>query len=372
MLFVTYHFPPEIGGIQTRTSHYIEELRRRGISVTVFVLKTRGVGVKRYRFQGADVTVCTGGLRFLGRNSAYLLSAALSKRADVVHVVTGASTFLGIFSLLTGRTKRAAAVSTFFGKEQFELGGLLQRTLLLLSLRLSTAIGVNSLHTKGYLPNVFDNKTHVLLGGAEISHTVETQRFDGAAATILFVGRLVERKGGDDLIRAFRQVRESFPRHKLVFVGDGPERNCLENLTGSLGLTGTVEFRGSLVGQALQDAYEESAVVVLPSKHVRGDTATEGLGLTLIEASMHGKPLVGTMHGGIPSVVRDGINGLLVPEGRPEELAAALIRILSDDNLRLSMGRNALKIAEDEFTWRAATDRLLECYTQATGERVIN
>jgi colanic acid/amylovoran biosynthesis glycosyltransferase len=138
----------------------------------------------------------------------------------------------------------------------------------------------------------------------------------------------------------------------------------LEELSKSLDLDGAVEFRGTLTGRALHDAYEESSVVVLPSKYVKGDSSSETLGLTLIEASMHSKPLVGTLHGGIPEIVKDGINGFLVPENNPRELAAALIRILSDEELGKRLGKSALEMAEDKFTWKAATNRLLESYAE--------
>jgi glycosyltransferase involved in cell wall biosynthesis len=364
VLFVTYHFPPEIGGIHTRISHYVRELRRRGIAVTVFVITTRGQDVRRYSLDGADVYVCPGELKFFGRNATYLLKSAFSERADVIHVFTGASTFFGIFSLFVGRLKRVPSVISFFGKEQFETVTLIQRAMLPFSLRLATSIGVNTPYTRGLVPEAFRGKTHVLLGGAELSEPVSSPRFNGKASTILFVGRLIERKGEDDLIKALQLVREKCPQSRLVLVGDGPDRKRFEDLARSLDLSGDVEFRGTLTGRALNDAYEESSVVVLPSKHVKGDSSSETMGFTLIEASMHSKPLVGTLHGGIPEIIKEGKNGLLVPENSPIELAAALVRILSDEELAKRLGKNALEMAEDKFTWRAATDRLLESYVR--------
>jgi glycosyltransferase involved in cell wall biosynthesis len=364
IIFVTYHFPPEIGGIHTRISHYVRELRRRGIAVTVFVVTTHGKDVQRYSIDGADVFVCPGQLQFLGRNATYLLRSVFSKRADVVHVFTGASTFFGIFSLLVWRAKRVPSVISFFGKEQFETVTLIQRALLPFSLGLATSIGVNTPYTRGLVPAVFRKKTHVLLGGAEVSEAVINPKLDGRMATILFVGRLIERKGEDDLIRALQLVQEKCPQSRLVLVGDGPDRKRLEELSKSLDLSSDVEFRGTLIGRPLNDAYEESSVVVLPSKHVKGDSSSETLGLTLIEASMHAKPLVGTLHGGIPEIVKDGINGFLVPENSPSDLAAALVRILSDEELGKRLGKNALEMAENRFTWKAATGRLLESYAE--------
>ncbi len=364
VVFVTYHFPPEIGGIHTRISHYVRDLRRRGIAVTVLVITTHGKGVERYDMDGAEIVVCPGQLQFFGRNATYLLRAAFSRHADVIHVFTGASTFFGIFSLFVGRAKRVPSVISFFGKEQFETVSVIQRALLPFSLRLATSIGVNTPYTRGLVPEVFRSKTHILLGGAEVSQPTDVPKFNGNASTILFVGRLIERKGGDDLIMALPLVQAACPQSRLVFVGDGPDRRRLEDLAMSMDLGEAVEFRGTLTGRALHEAYEESTVVALPSKFVKGDSSSETMGFTLIEASMHAKPLIGTSHGGIPEIVKDGKNGFLVPENSPRELARALIRVMSDQELGKRLGENALEMAEDKFTWKAATNRLLESYVQ--------
>ena len=179
---------------------------------------------------------------------------------------------------------------------------------------------------------------------------------------VLFVGRLARRKGVDDLLESFRMIERSLPAASLVIVGDGPERGKLEVRARELGLQ-TVEFRGALFGDALQREYSQCSVCVLPSKKVPEDPATEGLGLTLIEASMHAKPLIGTNHGGIPEIIREGCNGLLVPEGSPRKLADAIFRILSDEKMASAMGRKAFEIANSNFGWKAATERLLESYS---------
>jgi glycosyltransferase involved in cell wall biosynthesis len=281
----------------------------------------------------------------------------------VIHVVTGASTAIGCFSLLLGRAKRIPASISFFGTELFEDGGATQRVLQPFALRVATSISVNSPHTGGYIPSIFKRKTHILLGGAVASESTDVPTHRIAGGPVLFVGRLVGRKGGDDLITAFRAVKDRIPGSKLVFVGDGPDRERLHRMVKELNLSSDVEFRGTLTGKPLHDAYEESSVVVLPSKYVPEDSQIEGLGLTLIEGSMHAKPLVGTRHGGIPEIVKDGVNGLLVPENNPGMLAEALIRILSDQELADRLGNNALEIAMRKFSWRAATDRLLESYS---------
>jgi colanic acid/amylovoran biosynthesis glycosyltransferase len=166
----------------------------------------------------------------------------------------------------------------------------------------------------------------------------------------------------DDLLRAFAVVRSRLPEVRLTIVGDGPEMADLVKLAEQLGVSAYVGFRGTLVGPQLDREYERCTVFVLPSKDVASDPANEGLGLALIEASMHAKPLIGTLHGGIPEIVKQGENGLLVPPGDPDSLARAIVTILTSPGEARSMGASAFQRAASRFSWDRATDVLLESY----------
>ena len=364
VLLVTYHFPPEIGGIHTRTLHYVQNLRRRGIDVTVFFIVSHGSEIRKYFVSGAEVLVLPGQTRFFPRIAFRLLKTSVLKRVDVIHVVTGASTLVGVVAVLLGRVMRRPSVISFFGKEQFEFLTPMHRWLFKIAISLATSVGVNTPYTASSIPHKFRNKVHLLLGGAEEWKTERPSGAHQSQRIVLFVGRLASTKGVDDLVRAFQLVLREIPEAKLVIVGEGPERESLGQLSSILGVGSRVEFRGTLTGSALHDEYERSSVVVLPSKYVKGEASSETLGLTLIEASMHSKPLVGTSHGGIPEIVKDGRNGLLVPENNPRALADALIRILSDEHLSRLLGVEALRIARSQFSWDTATDRLLQSYVR--------
>lgn len=356
VLFITYHFPPEVGGIQTRITNYCENLSGRGVRVIVLFLSRSVRSANTFRFAGADVYSNPGGTKYLLLNSLLILRLALSRKFDVVHVFTGASTVLGSFGIALGRIARVPSVMSIFGREDIALPSLLSRTIFVLSARIATSIAANSEATKDLLPFGFRSKSRILLGGAKTAIPKSPED-----KIVLFVGRLAKRKGVDDLIDAFAMVKESVPGSKLVIVGDGPERADLTKKAKELRVS-DIEFKGALFGESLNSEYARSSVCVLPSKSVSGDTATEGLGLTLIEASMHGKPLVGTRHGGIPEIIQDGITGLLVPEGDKRSLSGAISRLLNDDDLARRLGINALRFAHERYSWDAATDRLLTVY----------
>lgn len=357
ILFVTYHFPPEVGGIQTRISEYVKQLGILGINVTVLFFSARVMRAKKQSFNGAKVVSLSGGMRHLIRSAAHLVNAVLVGRVDVIHVFTGASTFEGAMALSLGRMLRLPSTFSLFGEEDLDLTPF-SRRLFHFSATLATSITTNSAATRSLLPHRFQSKAKVLLGGSNISDCSSSEVRE---KQILFVGRLVKRKGVDDLIDAFSLVRKSVPDAELVIVGEGSERNELYQKSLALGLD--VEFKGPLFGKELCKEYERSGVCVLPSKHVENDPASEGLGLTLIEASMHGKPIIGTLHGGIPEIVLDGVNGFAVPEADPERLAEAIVTLLSDQKLRVEMGSKAREIAMSKFTWEAATNRLLDSYS---------
>ena len=358
VVFLTYHFPPEVGGIQTRISKYIDRLAKRGIRVRVLVAgRARGVPAGLF---DAKIVPCPGGMRRLPGNILLVTSNIIGSRADAVHLFTGSSTILGVYSLVLARLIGAKPVISFFGREDFELSRV-PRTLLLISAALAGSIDVNSTATRSLLPEKLRSKVHVLLGAAEDAQRPSSPD-PSAPPTVLFVGRLVARKGVDDLLRAFALVRTSLPGARLSIVGDGPEKDDLVRLAAQLGISDRVEFRGTLLGTSLDQEYERCAVFVLPSKDVASDPANEGLGLALIEASMHSKPLIGTLHGGIPEVVKQGENGLLVPPADPGSLARAIVEILTSPDEARSMGASAFRLAASRFSWDRATDVLLESY----------
>lgn len=155
---------------------------------------------------------------------------------------------------------------------------------------------------------------------------------------ILFVGRLVEKKGASYIIEAMRKVEA-----KLIIVGDGPERQQLEQLAKET--KADIEFVGPKNKQELAKMYASCDVFCIPSV-VAKDGDKEGLPVALIEAMASGAPVVGTHVGGIGEILVDGENGYIVREKDSEELVDKLNQILKNDDLRNQMKKNARTKAE--------------------------
>lgn len=363
VLFLTYNYPPDIGGIETRISQYIKNLTLRGIDVTTIVLRSRILEARIVSSSGPRVIICPGHLRYLRSNLSLVIRETISRRVSVVHVFSGGNTLLGISCLLLARLSNIPSVLSFFGPEGVIFPTIAGRAVFDISASVASGIATNTEPMKLLVPERFQKKTHVLLGGADLeaSDNSHSEFHQKKSQKVLYVGRLIERKGAKDLLQAFSKVKYSLPNARLVIVGDGPEKEELIQMSKELKLADYVEFKGTLRGKDLSQEYENCDLFVMPSKYVPGDQI-EGLGLVLIEASMHAKALVGTNHGGIPTVIKHGVNGLLVPEADPDDLAIAISKLLQDDNIRLAMGKKAFELAERDYTWGAATDRLLRIY----------
>lgn len=304
---------------------------------------------------------CDGGLRNISSNVGKVIRLLSGPDFQVVHVFTGASTLFGAMTLLLARATGRRGYMSVFGREDVEIPSRVGRSLFVFSAAIASGVLTNSQATRSLLPVWIAHKAQVLLGGAETPSVLKS----GVAEmpdSVLFVGRLVRRKGVDDLIAAMQKVTRDVPRARLVIVGDGPERRNLQEVVSRLNLGSSVEFTGTLKGAALQKEYEKCELCVLPSKHVADDPATEGLGLSLIEAAASGKPIIGTRHGGIPEIVRDGVTGFLVSEGDPDALADAILKLLKNKELSRSMGDAANRDARTRLTWEEATRRLLKAY----------
>ncbi len=180
---------------------------------------------------------------------------------------------------------------------------------------------------------------------------IDLARFHPGArepASIVHVGRLVEKKGTAVLLRAFARVHAAQPEARLDIIGDGPLRGGLERLTGELGLGGAVAFLGLLPPETIAARVRSAALLAAPSVTARGGDA-EGLPTTVVEAMASAVPVVATHHSGIPEAVSDGITGFLVPEGAVDALAQRIAALLADPALAARMGAAGRALARERF-----------------------
>jgi glycosyltransferase involved in cell wall biosynthesis len=378
LLLLNYEFPPHCGGAGTATLFMGRELARRGHSVHILTSGNDtsggnevmdGVVVHRVPSwrRGAHEAGLIGAASFLYHARARLESILNTRSFDCAHF---------FFALPTGALAPAWQRLTT-GKPY------------IVSLRGSDVPGYDPSPVLKYLHRLLCPLSGRVLDGAAaviansgslrrlalgrypdldigvITNAVSSEKFRPAGhdgirrrrKRLLCVARLVRRKGLDVLIRALSLCTTH--DLELVIAGEGPREGALRRLAGELNLTDRVVFTGRVEGHALMELYRSADCFALPS-------TSESFSMALLEAMASGLPVVGSDVGGIPELVTDGINGILVPPAQVEALACALDTIFVDPGWRKAMGTaNREKILRD-YTWEAVVQQYIDrCYVPA-------
>ena len=200
------------------------------------------------------------------------------------------------------------------------------------------------------------DKLHVVHCGI-VPSAYEPASLDGAprAIRLVTVGRLAPVKGHALLLEAVRELREGGTDVELTVIGDGPKRGELERYANRLGLADHVEFTGAVGQDQITRHYGAADLYVHAS-------FAEGLPVVLMEAMAHELPVVAAAVMGIPEIVTDGENGVLVRPGRVDELVAAVERLANDPAARTAMGRAGRRVVEEQFDVRESAARLRKLF----------
>lgn len=220
-----------------------------------------------------------------------------------------------------------------------------------------------SKHGRSQLMSLVDpvhwEKLHVVHCGIDLS------RFrvrDGERAAppleVLTVGRVVPVKGQSLLVEAVAELGRRGVDVRLTIVGDGPQLPALRQLADRLGVQDRVEFPGAVGQDRIRDYYDRADVFALPS-------FAEGIPVVLIEAMATGIPIVASRITGIPELVEEGVSGVLVTPGDPDDLTGALERVLREPPARRAeMGRAGRATVEAEFDLEQTAIELRALFTE--------
>lgn len=372
------------GGMPLHVLTLAKGLAARGHEVEILCMSD-GPMVSEYEDAGLKVTVVPSlGRRMrrdpltLMRAVRFLRAAVVKSEPDLIHTHgPRASFFMGL--ALRGRRRTPLVASAHGSFSQFSFGhksefGVLKRKARELQYR-----GIDRL-TGRYADlfiavceatrrDIVDGLGVPAVKVAVVHNGVEEHRIDaeavGAIRTrfgydagdrlVVFVGRVAFHKGAGFLADAAESVLEQVPAARFLVVGEGPMEDDLKRRAS----TGPLAGRFTLAGRRT-DAVEivaASDLLVLPS-------LSEGLPLTLLEAAMTGRAMIGSDIGGVSEVIIDGETGLLVSPRDTRALAAAISRLLADDDERKKMGAAAHRLWKKEFTVGGMIDKMEEEYSR--------
>jgi glycosyltransferase involved in cell wall biosynthesis len=176
--------------------------------------------------------------------------------------------------------------------------------------------------------------------------------------TIVYMGRLSQRKGVKYLIQAMPEVLERVPEARLRIGGSGEREGELRRLTAKLGLEDSIEFLGFVPDEDLPDLYASGTVFCMPSVY-------EGFGMVMLEAMASSMPVVAFKTGGVPEVVEDGVTGYHADAGT---LGDRLARVLEDPAGAVGMGRRGRRSVEERFTVEQMAKRTMAVWEDAAGD----
>jgi len=237
--------------------------------------------------------------------------------------------FVGVF---LKKLFKMQLLTTVHGSDLFPLKNILYKILQNFVLKNSDRITVNSEATRNELVRRFpaySSKVKIIPMGVDINlfkkkKNQKPKKYE-KNKILLFVGRLSDQKGVQYLIDSMQDIRRYYPKIKLLVVGEGPYERILRDLVHNKDLEDSVEFLGSMPFLEIPQLYNYADIFVMPSLSTK--TGTEALGLSLLEAMASGCAVVGTNVGGIPFVIKNNYNGILVKQKNSKDLSRAIMRI---------------------------------------------
>lgn len=365
-----------IGGMQNHTAELTRNLDRMGVVQTV--ITTRPPTAPHLQRMGGHARIIRLGLpvpwfRQFYSIPAAILAPVLAARADLVHVHLGEDLAVLPIGFAAARLHGLPLVVTIHCSLQHTfkvngprsavlktLGGWIEErgehaadAVLVITPRMARLLAESGIDSK---------KVHIIPPGVNLALFAATGEdpFPGILAPrALFLGRLAQAKGVSVLVDAVKLLRS--PGVQILFVGDGPERSVIERRIRELGIGDRVHLLGFVPHDLVPAVLTHADILVLPSIY-------EELGSVLIEAMQVGLPIVASRTGGIPEVITDGENGLLVPPGDAAALASAIDRVLTEPGLSQRLRQRAKKRARD-YDWSVLAVRIHEVYKEVLRDR---
>jgi len=384
-LLVTNFYPPEIGGIQNYLHNLISRLPEDQVAVVTDKQENAKYFDERHNHPTYRRSF-TSPLRHLKLTSLDLyrktLLVAKKEKADIL--LAGNFYLPALTCYWLKKINKLPYYIFTYGTETTELWNAPPAKQKMARKILAEAEGIitisDYLKEKLVERNVPADKINKIYPGVDFSHFkpeeqktardkiapavqkgLATPQSWSNANIILSVGRLVERKGHDMVIKSLPAVLQRFPNTLYLIIRDGPYKKKLKALVKELGLEKYVLFVNDITKvnyNDLPDYYNVSDVFTMPSRIIKSKQDVEGFGIVYLEASACAKPIVAGHGGGVNEAVVDNQTGLLVNSQKPAEISQAITKLLLDSDLADKLGQNGRERVEKEFDWDKLVKKL--------------
>lgn len=285
----------------------------------------------------------------------------LKNNYDIIHIHWPFPHFF--FIIIPRIFAKFRIVSTFHGTGPIWVKYYIPflRPLFKLIIRYSDIITVNSSFTKEEIVGkIFYGNFKIIPFGA-YSTKKDLTHYKVKPQKLLFVGRLVKRKGLKYLINAINLLKDEFPKLSLSIIGGGPLKSTLEKMIKDLKLEDRIEMTGPLSPDKVAYHYKTCKIFILPST-IDNIGNTETLGVVLIEALSYKKPVIASRVGGIVDIVKDKKTGVLVEQKNSYELARAIKNLLLNPTYANNLGINGYRHVMKNFSWEKIINDLSYYY----------
>jgi len=369
ILFITEFFWPATGGIEVRAKSFLPAMVERGHQYVVLTTRepddglpeddeVDGIPLVRLPYPAA---LWTGDFKEIVRSRQRFSALLREFEPDIVHIFYGGTLAMLPLEKATPNPPVLASFTTWpIEKEallESTLGRLLQRAAWVTtnSLRL-----VEVLRT--LVPAVTMNSSVIYSGNPWPN--IEPEPLPSNPGTILCLGRVIERKGFDLMIRAMPEILVRFPDTLLRIIGDGEAMMTLRQLVAQLGLEDRVSFEGMMSHAGVSAAINQCSFVAIPTRWA------EPFATVAIETMQMGRPCIATRCGGMEEAVVDGETGFLVPEEDVDALARAAIALLGDPERASQMGRCGRDRALTVHGWQRYLEAFDSIYARLADRQV--
>jgi glycogen(starch) synthase len=388
VLHLTTEFPPVIyGGLGTAVGGWVTGSARSGLTVGVLLVEgplgdpegqSTTYGDVRPKREQTEEVIERDGVTFFQASSANAVQAGLEAvrrwRPDIIHLHT--AMIWHVAAAIRARTNTPLVYHVHsVDRAEYELGHepnqwLAQAVEQGNAIRSADRLIAIS-ESERELLNLYypGDRDRVRVVGNGIEDTAAARRSatrprDTPSPLVLYSGRLVERKGIQELLGAIPEVLAAEPRARFVLAGGPPFMEPAEVerrwLPGELTPhRGQIHFTGWLAPSQVEAWYSAADVLVVPSRY-------EPFGMVVLEGMLHSLPIVASAIGGPAEILRDDRTGLLVPPRNPCVLARALIRLVKDSRTRVRIGAAAAREVRRRWTWPQRVQHMRAVYRELT------